>query len=535
MPAGLSQRPKRAPTLTRVEASEAVSASQTRAGEKASERLEGRVDLKGRTLRTHTARGTIVNAVFLIGLSSLGVLKGFLVAVFLTTTEYGTWGILLIALSTLLLLKQAAVSDKFIQQSDDDQELAFQKAFTLELMLTAVFLALMLLMAPLIAIVYGRPELLAPGVVVALVLCASVFMAPTWVFYRRMDFVKQRTLQAIDPLLSFVVTIGLVALTDLGYWSLVIGAATGACVAALVAVVFSPYPLALRYDRGTMRDYLGFSGPLLIAAVSTLLVAQGTLLIGESAVGLAGVGAITLAVTVSFYADRVDLIVTSTLYPALCAVRDRTDLLFESFVKSNRLGLMWAVPFGIGLALFADDLVTFGLGEEWRPAVVLLQVFGVNAAINHLGFNWHAFYRARGETKPVAVVTVVMLVTFFAVAAPLLIHHGLEGFAAGMAVTVAVPLVVRFYFIARLFPGFPLLRHAARAIAPTVPAACAVLLARSIESAPRTLWVSLIELSLFLAITFAAALLLERDLLREVKGYLENRGGPRQADVVSAS
>jgi len=518
-----------------VEGSQAPGISEARAGGTARERLEDSVELRGRSLRAHTARGTIVNAVFLIGLSSLGVLKGFIVAAFLTTTDYGTWGIVLIGLSTLLLLKQAAVSDKFIQQSEDDQELAFQKAFTLELMLTAIFLMLLLLTAPLIATVYGRPELLAPGVVVALVLCASVFMAPTWVFYRRMDFVKQRTLQAIDPLLSFAVTLGLVVLTDLGYWSLVIGAATGAWVAALVAFVSSPYPLALRYDRGTLHDYVGFSGPLLIAAVSTVLIAQGTLLIGESAVGLAGVGAITLAVTVSFYADRVDLIVTSTLYPALCAVRDRTDLLFESFVKSNRLGLMWAVPFGVGLALFADDLVTYGLGEKWRPAVVLLQVFGVNAAINHLGFNWHAFYRARGETKPVAVVTVVMLVTFFAVAAPLLIHHGLEGFAAGMAVTVAVPLIVRFYFIARLFPGFPLLRHAARAIAPTVPAACAVLLVRSIESASRTLWVSLIELSLYLAISLSVTLLVERDLLREVKGYLASHRGPRQAGAASVS
>ena len=41
----------------------------------------------------------------------------------------------------------------------------------------------------------------------------------------------------------------------------------------------------------------------------------------------------------------------------MCAVADRTELLFETFVKSNRLALMWAMPSGLGLALFAPDLV----------------------------------------------------------------------------------------------------------------------------------------------------------------------------------
>ena len=34
-------------------------------------------------------------------------------------------------------------------------------------------------------------------------------------------------------------------------------------------------------------------------------------------------------------------------------------------MKSNRLALMWGVPFGVGLTLFAADLVEFGIGEEW--------------------------------------------------------------------------------------------------------------------------------------------------------------------------
>lgn len=89
--------------------------------------------------------------------------------------------------------------------------------------------------------------------------------------------------------------------------------------------------------------------------------------------GLAGVGVIVLAATISDYTNRVDSIVTETLYPAICAVRDRSELLAESFVKSNRLALMWGMPFGIGLAMFAPDLVEFVLGSRWRPGVTLIR------------------------------------------------------------------------------------------------------------------------------------------------------------------
>jgi hypothetical protein len=38
---------------------------------------------------------------------------------------------------------------------------------------------------------------------------AMVLQAPLWVFYRRMDFVQQRLIQAVDPVVGFVVAVAL--------------------------------------------------------------------------------------------------------------------------------------------------------------------------------------------------------------------------------------------------------------------------------------------------------------------------------------
>ena len=119
--------------------------------------------------------------------------------------------------------------------------------------------------------------------------------------------------------------------------------------------------------------------------------------------GLAAAGWITLAATLTRYADRADQILATTIYPAIVRVRDRQPVLEETFVKSNRLALMWAFPFGAGLALFGADLVEFVLGDEWEPAVVLIGGLAVATALQQLGYNWFAFYRARGEPWPQAV------------------------------------------------------------------------------------------------------------------------------------
>jgi O-antigen/teichoic acid export membrane protein len=491
------------------------------------DQTESRAALRGRSLRRHTARGTIINGAFLVGLNTLGLLRGFLLAGFLATDDYGVWGVLSVAVAGLFWFKDVGVPDKYVQQDEADQELAFQKAFTLEAAMTAIFTVIVAAVVPLIALAYGQWKIVAPALVTLVACPAVVLQTPVWVHYRSMEFARQRTLQAIDPLLGFVVMVAL-AVAGFGYWALVIGTVAGAWAAALVCMARSPYPIRLRYDRGTLREYYHFSWPLFLGQAARFLNVQVYLLTGTRVLGLAGVGYVTLASQISNYTNKVDQILASTMYPAVCAVRDRRDLLFESFVKSNRLALLWGIPFGVGVALFAGDLVHFGIGAHWAPAVPIIAVFGLIAAVNHLAYNWDDYFRALGDTKPIAIWGWANLATTLAVTLPLLIWLGLDGFAIGMTANTFVSLAIRVRFLARLFPGFEMLRHAARAIAPTIPAADAVLIMRLLSMHHhRTAAMAVVEIVSFVVITAVATAALERKLVREVLGYLRPAAVPQ--------
>jgi O-antigen/teichoic acid export membrane protein len=481
--------------------------------------------VSGRSLRVLAARGTLVNGTFLVVLSVVGLVKGIVVAALLTTTAYGTWGVLVTALGLVLWLKQIGIGDRYIQQDEADQDLAFRRAFGMELMAHGICFAGMLAAMPLVAAATGQPGVVAPGLVLALIVPASALQFPLRALQRQMRWGSQRTLQAIDPLVAFVVTVVLLAL-GAGLWALVIGTVAGAWAAAVASLLACPYTRRPRFERGAAREYTRFSWPVLVYTGSAVVLGQVLYLAGTRLVGLAGVGAITLAATIAQFTDRLDTVLTQTLYPVICSVRDRTDLLRESFEKSNRLTLMWGLPFGIAVSLFASDLVEYVIGSQWEYAIGLLQVMGVVAATHHIAYNWDAFYRARGETRPLAIAGVTAIALTLGLAVPAMAIGGLTGYAIGMAAGQLLYTLVRAHLVRRLFPGFGVLRHAARAAAPSVPAVGVVLAARALERGPRTPGVALAELIAYALVTAAATVVLERRLLREVVGYVRRRAVP---------
>lgn len=495
---------------------------------------ERQIDTRGRSMREHATRGVVINSAFQVGLAGVGLLRNVLVAAFLTRAEYGLWGILIATILSLTWLMQMGIGDKYIQQKEEDQELAYHKAFTLKLGVSCAFVAGVALLLPLYALAFGHTELIVPGIVLAAAAPIAAFQAPVWIAFRRMQFLRQRLLTSVDPIVALAVTISLAA-AGAGYWSLVIGAIAGTTAGAIVATLTSPYPMRLRYERGTLAEYTKFSWPLVGFGASNMVTVQGLVLIANHTVGLAGVGAIGLAVTIASFADRVDSIVSQTIYPAVCAVADRTKLLHEAFVKSNRVILMWAIPFAVGLALFAGDLVTYVLGEKWRSEADLLAAVGLIVGLTQIAFNWSIFMRAVNNTKPIFIAAVVNLLVFGVVMVPALFEWGLDGYVLGLAVSVGVQILVRGYFLARLFPGFHILRHSIRAIAPSIPAAGLILLVRIPFDGSRSMGIAIGELVLYAALTILFTLLFERRLVGEMVGYVKGAARPARTVPTAAA
>jgi O-antigen/teichoic acid export membrane protein len=489
-----------------------------------------RVEIGPGGLRGRVARGTVINSVFMLGVNVLTLVQGLLLAGLLGAAEYGLWGLLTVTFGTLFVLARIGLNDKYIQQDHPDQRAAFEVAFTLQSMLCGLFTVIAIVAIPLFSLLYEEPRILLPGLLLAFGMPMIALQTPIWIFYRRLEFMKQRLLMSVLPVVTFVVTVSL-ALSGVGFWSIVIGTFTGLVASTAVAVRVSPYPLRFRYQKGIIREYATFSWPLFIASISAVLMFQIPLTLAARSLGAAAVGAITLALQISQYTRRVDTIVTDSLYPAICAVKDRGDLLFEAFSKSNRLAILWAFPVGIGAAIFADPAVPMILGNGWELAVPLVQVLGLSAAVDQIGFNWTAFARARGETKVLAVAAVVSMVAGLAVGVPLLLSIGLNGFAIGLAAAALASLAVRIAYLTNLFPRLGMVRHVAGAIWPTLSALALIGLERVILGGADSPQRLLAEVGVYVGVVALATATKERSLMRESLAYLRGSTS-RPADGV---
>jgi O-antigen/teichoic acid export membrane protein len=407
-----------------------------------------------------------------------------------------------------------------VQTAADDEEAEFQRALTVELALGALGALAVALLAPLLAAAYDDDRLLALTLAVTYLPVAFALQAPQWVFFKRMEYVRLRALQAIVPLGTVVVTVPLL-LAGVGVWALVIGPFCGNLAAILAAWRASPYRLRLRPDRVAAGRYLRFSWPVFVTAAVGLVVAQGQIAVFGLSDGLAAAGWITLAATLTRYADRADQILATTIYPAIVRVRDRGEVLEELFDKANRLTLIWAFPFGAGLALFGADLIVFVLGDDWRGAIVLLGGMAVAVALQQIGYSWFAFYRARGESWPQAVESAVFGVAFAVLAIPGALLGGSWGFVAGRIGCTACVLAVRAVYVHRLLPGVKLFAIAVRAAVPVLLASAPVLVVRlALWGGERTLTQALAELALWLGGLAVATRRIEGGLLAELRGYL---------------
>jgi O-antigen/teichoic acid export membrane protein len=468
-------------------------------------------------LRRRTLRGVVVTSGFMIAIDGLVLIQGLVVTRLLGPSEIGLYGIVSTFVVSIVALKRVGIDEAFVQQEESDQEAEFQRAFTLELALGTVFTAIICALAPAVAAVYRDSRLLPLTLALAYLPLTFALQAPMWIFFRRMDYARQRSLQATQLLVGLIVTVPLAAATGLGVWSIVIGQVAGYMAAVAAGLAVSPYRLRLRFDRVSARRYLCFSGPVLVATLGALAVAQGQVLAFKLHAGLAAAGFITLAVTLTRYVDRADQIVTSSIYPAICAIQDRPEAQEELFVKSNRATLAWVLPFSAAVVLFAPDLVSLVLGDRWQPAVVLLQGLAVAGAIQQLGFNWFSFYRARGETRPPAVEAVVGAVAFAALAVPGLLVDGSDGFVIGRVGAVVIATGVRWFYVRRLLPGVRASDLLAPALIPLAQATIAVMAVRlATWGGDRELWQVLVEAALFVGVYGISVWHRERALIGEL-------------------
>jgi lipopolysaccharide exporter len=431
-----------------------------------------------------TPRGIILTGAAAIGGELLLIVAGLLTARFLGPRQLALAGAVVATLAVASRLRDLGIAQRLVQMPDDPGAL-YDLGFSLELWLSLAYLALSLAIAPVVALLYGDRDLVALSGALALQGFAPAVLFPLVRVQRDLDWRMQRRVEVVGPAAGALVTIALAA-AGAGAWAVVLGQLA---ITASAGVVLwrhgpgRPRLVRLNLPAETRRFLIRFGGPLWGAGVTNAGVSAATLAEIQLAAGGLTVGYARLALTVGDRIGAAETVLANLLFPVLARVPDR-DTWRRAFHLSQTLILLWAVPAGLLVSLLAGDIADHVLGDQWHAGEPLLRFIGIAEIVNAIGTTWVVFYAATGNTVPQLLLSLAVGVLLLGALPAVLVHFGITGMIAVLALGVALAAVERLRRLHALLPRLGVLRGAAPLLlAGGVAAACAALVRNALGGA----------------------------------------------------
>ena len=331
-------------------------------------------------------RSRVVRSIFWLGWSRgvaqlLSFATTVLVARILVPADFGVMALASMFIATAGLLTEMGLGGAIVQFRDLDRR-DLDTCFWITVTLAMIAYAVLALGASVIADWFAVTRLAEVLPVLALGLPLNACSVVSGSLLRK-RLALDRISQA--EIIGAVVTLPVMlccALAGFGVWTLVIGSLVTWIVRGAVIVAFAPWLPGLRIGGERAREMLHFS--LTTLGITTLwaLREQADVMV---------IGKITGQVTVGIYSMAKDLAmlptakISSVVFmlstPMMAELQTDIVAMRRTFLRAVRLTAAIALPASAGIALVADEMVAVLLGPKWQPAVSVLRLLCIYAAV----------------------------------------------------------------------------------------------------------------------------------------------------------
>jgi lipopolysaccharide exporter len=295
--------------------------------------------------------------------------------------------------------------------------------------------------APLAARFFREPELTSVLRVMAVVLVfRGLSVMPRSLLERALRFGPVTTIELSAGLVQAGTAIGL-AFAGAGVWSLVAGQLAFGFTTAAVAWVFAPIrPSPFEARRATLFELARYGRHVGVANLLNYAQANSAGIVVGRVVGATALGYYAIAERVaSLPVNVIGNILGRGVFAAMARMYDEPERLKRIWLENvQRLALL-SVPAAIGVALVAEPLVVTLLGDDWRPAIVPLQLLAVKGVIGTFAATSGEVFQALHRPQ----LRVVAEVTYLALLIPaLIVGARADGIAGAAAATLIVNAVL---------------------------------------------------------------------------------------------
>ena len=326
------------------------------------------------SLKQKTVKG--VSWSFIDSFSSQGIvfIVGLVLARLLTPDDYSLLGIIVIFISVFNSIVDSGFSNALIRKNDVTEK-DYNTVFVSNLVISIILCAILYLLAPTIANFFNRPLLTNLLKVMSFIIIINAFaIIQRTILMKNIDFKTQTKISLISSISSGVVGIGM-AVTGYGVWSLVGQQLSRQGLNTVFLWIYAHWYPKLQFSLESFKELFGFGWKLLVSSlINTVWNEIYQVVIGKC-YAPATLGQYTRAQQfASICSSNLTTVIQRVSYPVLSSIQNDKERLKVGYKRIIKTSTFISFVLMLGMAGSAEQLIRVLVGNQWLPAVPMLQI-----------------------------------------------------------------------------------------------------------------------------------------------------------------
>lgn len=327
----------------------------------------------GRLSGSAFAQNVSWNILGSMGGKFLGPVFQVLIARLLLPADFGVFAIGLAWIAAFEIIKDWGLTHAILVRRGGKAEIVLQ--FTVQILTALCFYLITLALTPVAADLFGLVDLTVVLPLIGLTVFISAVADPIITDYLMAQRYRQLALRQMTmPIASGVVGL-LLAHFGYGVYSLVFGLLVGHLVGVLSLVVGGHAGFGFSLDFGLVRNLMPIGKHIVLQRLFGFLVGQADSFIVGRALGAQALGLYRMGNILAFLFPAASVAQTQQVVFTEQSAKHEVEQLRARYNQFTVIAGVTLLLYSMAAYLSAPMLVPLMLGEQWRDAVPLMQVF----------------------------------------------------------------------------------------------------------------------------------------------------------------
>ncbi|HWH10007.1 MAG TPA: lipopolysaccharide biosynthesis protein [Solirubrobacteraceae bacterium] len=393
-------------------AAEGLAAAKVAEGAAAPNAAEGLAAAKaaeGAAWASNLRSGLVWSAATFVGAKALTFVAVLILARILAPSDFGLLAGVLTFLALIELGSDLGMKAAVIYEQEHGVSARVQTAFTVNLIVAGVMTVAGVLVAPLVARLFGAESHAWLFRLASLnLLLTGLGNTHDALLLRDMGFSRRIRPQVVRELTRGVIAIAL-ALDGVGAASLVIGHLAGTAAWCGLQWRLSPLRPDFSIERRAARSMISYGGQSAALEVLAVFATRIDVVVIGSSLGTAALGVYTIAYRLpDILIGSVAYTVTVVAFPALTRRRDQDGGgLLQGTLQLLRFQGLYAFPVAAAITVLSKPLVVVLFSDRWRGAAPVMVAVALASAVTTGTFALGDLLKAIGRQRFIVALNVV--------------------------------------------------------------------------------------------------------------------------------